>query len=184
MRNCRIDIAMYIWRRTLQNKRCRVELSIVTFDPYWLPSSVQRLAALAPPCLSGFVPRAEPTPRLSSSRYRGSVIFQNGSSCTQSSGLCPNVEGWRQGESKVGICLYFRRRCVFCGHASQLASQPQQPRQHALEPSCGQFQKTARPPATVRELLLCFRKCQGAIYHYISMFNSSCGILTRLHVLL
>lgn len=83
------------------------ESSIALFDLSRLPSSVQRLAALAPPCLSGFVPRAEPTPRLSSWRYRGSNISQNGSSCTQSSGLCPNVEGWRQGGSiKWNMCLF------------------------------------------------------------------------------
>lgn len=54
-------------------------------------------------CLSGFVPRAEPTPRLPSPRYRGCFTSENGSPRSQSSGLCPNVEGWRQGEFK-SVC--------------------------------------------------------------------------------
>lgn len=51
-------------------------------------------------CLSGFVPRAESTPRLPSLRYRGCYTSENGSPRSQSSWLCPNVEGWRQGEVK------------------------------------------------------------------------------------
>lgn len=68
----------FLTQKTLRcNANVVAEPSIATFDLHGFPSAVQRLAALAPPFLSGFVPRAERTPRLSSSRYRGCIVSQN-----------------------------------------------------------------------------------------------------------